>query len=311
VVQGDDDRQAADELGDESVLQEVLRLQVLQGFRNRLALVARVRRAEPDGAAADALLDDLLQAVEGAAADEQDVDVVDLDEILVRVLAPALRRHVGNGALQDLQQRLLHAFPAHVARDRGVVRLARDLVDLVDVDDSPLGAADVEVRGLDQAKQDVLHVVADVTGLREARRVRDREGDVEDLGQRLRQVCLATAGRPDEQHVRLRQLDIAHRLRGADALVVVVNLDREDLLRALLANHVLVERGADRLRVRDEAGLLLLGAGGTVVVLEDLLAEVDALVADEHAWARYQLPHLVLAFAAEAASRVAAAVFSF
>src|SRR6266851_6431998 len=106
VVQGHDDRQASDELGDEAVLEQVLRLHVLEGFGNRLALDLRVRRSEPDRAAADSLLDNLLQPVESAAADEQDVGGVDLDEILVRVLAAALRRDVGDRALEDLQQRL-------------------------------------------------------------------------------------------------------------------------------------------------------------------------------------------------------------
>src|SRR5207245_2722041 len=57
--------------------------------------------------------------------------------------------------------------------------------------------------------------------------------------------------------------------------------------------------------------LLLLGSGGAIVVLEHFLAEVDALVADEYAGARNQLPHLVLALPAEAAAGVATAVFSF
>ena len=39
---------------------------------------------------------------------EQHVRRVDLDELLVRMLAPALRRNRGDGALEDLQQRLLH-----------------------------------------------------------------------------------------------------------------------------------------------------------------------------------------------------------
>ena len=79
-----------------------------------------------------------LQAVERAAADEQDVGRVDLQEILVRVLAPALRRHAGHRAFDHLEQRLLHALARHVAGDRRVVGLARDLVDLVDVDDAAL-----------------------------------------------------------------------------------------------------------------------------------------------------------------------------
>jgi hypothetical protein len=82
--------------------------------------------------------DDLLEAGEGAAADEQDVGRVDLQEFLLRMLAAALRRHGGGGAFHDLQQRLLHALARHVAGDRGIVGLAADLVDLVDVDDAAL-----------------------------------------------------------------------------------------------------------------------------------------------------------------------------
>src|SRR5207253_1510920 len=82
--------------------------------------------------------------------------------VRMRMLATALRRHVGDGALQDLEQRLLHPLARDIAGDRGVVRFARDLVDLVDVDDTPLGAGDIEVGGLDQAEQDVLDVLADV-----------------------------------------------------------------------------------------------------------------------------------------------------
>ena len=69
-------------------------------------------RAEAEAAAAQPPLDDLLQAAERAAADEEDVGGVDLQELLLRVLAAALGRDVGDGALDDLQQRLLHALAA-------------------------------------------------------------------------------------------------------------------------------------------------------------------------------------------------------
>ena len=76
---------------------------------------------------------------------------VDLQEVLLRVLAPALRRHVRDGAFDDLEQRLLHALARDVAGDRRVVALARDLVDLVDVDDAALRALDVVVGVLQAA----------------------------------------------------------------------------------------------------------------------------------------------------------------
>jgi hypothetical protein len=106
-------------------------------------------------------------------------------KVLVRVLAPALRRHARHRALQDLEEGLLHALAGDVARDRRVVRLAGYLVYLVDVDDPGLGLLHVEVGGLDELEQDVLDVLADVAGLGERRRVRDGERDVEDLGERL------------------------------------------------------------------------------------------------------------------------------
>src|SRR5204862_2209075 len=86
-----------------------------------------------------ALRYDLLEARERAAADEQNVGGVDLQELLLRMLAPTLRRHRGDGAFHDLEQGLLHALARDVAGDRGVVGLAADLVDLVDVDDAARG----------------------------------------------------------------------------------------------------------------------------------------------------------------------------
>src|SRR5690606_13831844 len=144
-----------------------------------------------------------------AAADEQDVLRVDLDVFLLRMLPAALRRYRRDGALEDLEQRLLHTFAGHVARDARIFRLARDLVDLVDVDDSALALGDVEVSGLKQADEDVLDVLADVACLSEGRGIGDGEGNVEHARERLREQRLAGAGRPDEQDVRLVQLYVA------------------------------------------------------------------------------------------------------
>ena len=55
------------------------------------------------------------------------------------MLAATLRRHGGDGAFDQLQQSLLHPFTGDVPGDGGVVGLAGDLVDFVDVDDAPLG----------------------------------------------------------------------------------------------------------------------------------------------------------------------------
>ena len=131
-----DQREPADELGDQAELGEVLGAHLRhQVLGVALGLAAHLR-GEAQRLLADPLLDDVLEPGEGATHDEEDVGGVDLDELLVRVLAPALRRHRRGGALEDLQQRLLDALAGDVARDRGVLRLAGHLVDLVDVDDA-------------------------------------------------------------------------------------------------------------------------------------------------------------------------------
>ena len=156
----------------------------------------------------------------------------------MRVLATALRRHVGDRPLDDLQQRLLHPLTGDVAGDARVVRLARDLVDLIDVDDAGLRPGDI-AGGLDQAQQDVLDVLTDIAGLGQRGGIGDRERHVEQLRQRLRQQRLAAAGWADEQDVALLQLDVVVAVEpGVDALVVVVDRDREDALGAILSDHV-------------------------------------------------------------------------
>ena len=174
---------------------------------SRVAPMSRVRidftsALNPSVFLPDPAIDLLVEADEGPAADEEDVGRVDLEELLVRVLASALRRHVGDGALEDLEQRLLDAFTRDVAGDRGVLVLAADLVDLVDVDDALLALLDVAARRLQQLEDDVLDVLADVPRLGQRRRVDDREGDRQQLGERLREQRLAGAGRTDQQDVR-------------------------------------------------------------------------------------------------------------
>ena len=99
-MQRADDRQAADELGNQAVLDQVFRLDQLER-RADLAVGQRLDVGlEAERLLADAAVDLLVEADERAAADEQDVGRVDLEELLVRVLAAALRRHVGDRALR-------------------------------------------------------------------------------------------------------------------------------------------------------------------------------------------------------------------
>src|SRR6185436_11250411 len=262
--------------------------------------------AEADRLAFQPVADDLLKAGEGAAADEQDVGGVDLQEFLLRVLATTLGRNRGGGALHQLEQRLLDALARDVAGDRGIVRLAADLVDLVDVDDAALGALDIVVGRLEQLQNDVLDVLADIAGLRQRGRVGHGEGYVEDSRQGLGEQGLAAAGGADEQDVRLGELDVGALGAVGEPLVMIVNRDREHPFGVVLADHIIVEHLADLGRGRhavagfDERGLGFLA--------DDVVAQLDAFVADEHGRAGDQLPDLVLRLAAERAVEGALAV---
>ena len=77
-----------------------------------------------------------------------------------------------------------------------------------------------------------------------------------------------------------------------DPLVVVVDGDRQDLLGLLLADHVLVEERVDLVRLGELVELQLGGLGE--LLLDDLVAEVDALVADVDAGAGDELLDLLL-----------------
>src|SRR5581483_11748716 len=301
-IQSGHHRQAADELRNQAVLDQILRLHFLQHFADVLAVVlAPDLGAETDPALVGALADDLVQSVEGAAADEQDIRRIDLDEFLVRMLAAALRRNRGDRPLDQFQQSLLHALARDVAGDRGVVGLAGDLVDLVDVDDAALRLVDVVVALLQQLLDDVLHVLADVTRLGERGRVRHDERHVEQPRQRLCEQRLARPGGADQQDIRFRELDVVLLLRRLQPLVVVVDRYREDFLGGVLTDHVLVQDVTDLVRHRQIGLGALAGNFGVALFPDDVIAQLDALVADEYRGTGDELAYLVLTLAAEGA----------
>src|SRR4029078_7788606 len=159
---------------------------------------------------------------------------------------------------------------------------------------------DVVLALLEQLLDDVLDVLADVAGLRERRRIGDRERHVQEPRERFGKQRLAASGRTDQEDVALRELDVLLALvprPGLEALVVVVDRHREHFLRGLLADHVLVENGLDLGGPRE----LVSAALGALVELlaNDVVAELDAFVANEHGGAGNELAHLVLTLAAE------------
>src|SRR5665811_941150 len=84
----------------------------------------------------------------------------------------------------------------------------------------------------------------------------------------------------------------------------VVDGDREGALGGLLADHVLLEGLVDLTRFRQVLELDAAAAGRGQLLVDDLVAEVDALVADVDAGPGDQLLDLALRLAAEAAEEL-------
>ena len=193
-------RQTANKLRNQPILQQVLRLGLTEQLcvalsanwcHIRIQSIASGDGLEAERLLADPAPDHLLQTDESSAADEENVGGVNSRKFLMRMLASTLRRNVCDGAFEELQQSLLDAFAGDVTRDGGVLVLAANLVDLVDVNDALLGAVDVTVGSLQQLQDDVLNIFADVAGLGQGGCVYDCERHVQNLGESLREERLA------------------------------------------------------------------------------------------------------------------------
>ena len=180
-----DDRQTANQLRNDAEFQQIVGLDLLVDRGGIPLLPALDLGAKTDALLIQTLLDDLLDPVERTAADEENVLGIDLDELLMGMLAPSLGRNIGYRSLQDLEQRLLHSLARHIPGDGGVFALTGDLVDLIHIDDAALGQLDVKIGRLHQAQEDVLDIVAHIAGLCEGGRVRDGERHLQDAGQGL------------------------------------------------------------------------------------------------------------------------------
>ena len=260
------------------------------------------RRAEPHGAPSHPLTDDLVQALESTAADEEDVASIQLDHRLFGMLAPSLGRNIGNRSLDDLEQGLLHPFAGDVAADRRRSVLAGDLVHLVQIENALLGPGHIVLRGLQQSHQDVLHILADVARLGQDGGIGDGEGYLQHLGQGLCQQGLPGAGGADHHDIALFEFDAVELDGGTDPLVVVVDRHGQNLLGALLTDHVLLEKSSDLDGLGNRPGLP--GKGLPLFLSEHLIAEFDALVADVYRGTFDDLVYLTLSAPAERTAHV-------
>src|SRR3546814_11600501 len=100
------------------------------------------------------------------------------------MFAAALRCDIRNRSFDDFQQRLLNAFAGNITSDRGAVALARDLIDLVDIDDALLRFFAVAVCGLQSSGDGAFDIFADIAGLVQRGGVDNCEWTVESASER-------------------------------------------------------------------------------------------------------------------------------
>src|SRR5512141_2144934 len=113
------------------------------------------------------------------------------------MLAAAASRYIGDSTLKNFQQCLLDTLARNVTRYRRIVILAAYFVDLVDVYDTGLGLLHIVACRLQKPEKDVLDVLTDIAGFRQAGRIDDAEWDTQHARQRLGKKGLAGPRRPD------------------------------------------------------------------------------------------------------------------
>ena len=130
---------SADEFGDHAELDEIFGLHFGEEIVGLISVEAgSFGDIKADGAFAQALGDDLIEMDERAADDKEDVLGVDLDVLLVRMLATPFRRHVGDSPFHNFKEGLLHPFSGNIAGDGDVAAGLADLIDLIDIDNACL-----------------------------------------------------------------------------------------------------------------------------------------------------------------------------
>ena len=102
------------------------------------------------------------------------------------MLAAAGRRHVGNRAFQNLQQRLLHAFAADIPGDGRIFAATGNFIDFIHIYNAAFRFFHIVIRRLNQAKQNILHILAHVSRFGQRGSVGDGKRNIQRTSKRLR-----------------------------------------------------------------------------------------------------------------------------
>ena len=151
-----------------------------------------------------------------------------------------------------------------------------------------------------QLEQQVLDIFTNVSCFRQRRCVADRKGNVQRARQGAGEQCFARSGWSGEQNIRLLDLDIGSFPVERKSLVVIVYCDREYSFGRALTDYILIKIRNDFARTGNLVEELLGFASATLFVVENVVAEVDALATDvDIARTFHQRSDVTVAFSTE------------
>src|SRR6202034_4524932 len=116
-----------------------------------------------------------------------------------------------------------NAFPADITGNRRIIAFPGDLVDLIDVYDSPFGRRHVVVADLQQPGKDAFHILSDITGFSKDGRIDNGKGNIEQPRNRLCQEGLTRPGFTDHDDIALFYFDVVLDDLLLKTFVMIVN----------------------------------------------------------------------------------------
>ncbi|CBE69230.1 protein of unknown function [Candidatus Methylomirabilis oxygeniifera] len=125
----------------------------------------------------------------------------------------------------------------------------------------------------------------------------------------MRQQCLTASGRTDEKNIGLGQFDVVKGHPCIDALIVVVNGNRKALFGPVLTDDILVQDRFNLGRFGEFAQTLPFFF--LPFLRDDVVAQLDTLIADVDRGTGDQLPDVILTFSAKGASEFPPAFYRF
>ena len=126
----------------------------------------------------------------------------------MRMLSSALRRNRSLGTFKYLKQSLLYALTRNIPGDGNILALFCDLIYFVDVNYTVLSTFNIIIGCLYELKQDVLNILAHITGLCKSGSIRNGKRYIKYLCQSLCQIGLSRTGRAHHQDIAFLKFNI-------------------------------------------------------------------------------------------------------